>query len=264
MFRKTITSLVLSLLAGSLIVLTPAVAEARPGGHGGGGGFHGGHFGGARYGGYHAGYARGGAYRGGGFYHSGYYRGGHYGRGYGYHGYRGFGGYYPYYGGLYGLPYYGSGYSYPDYGYYGLSDPNAYAPSGVPVDSAYFSDPDVPAPDTSAYLAAEPPVGSSLSAVAAPATVSVDQAQFTVTVPAGTQLWIDNTLTTSTGTVREFQSPPLTPGQTYSYRVHARWQDNGHEVDQTQRVQFTPGQHIDVVFPVTTATATQVPAVKHG
>ena len=32
------------------------------------------------------------------------------------------------------------------------------------------------------------------------------------------------------------QSPPLTPGQDYTYEVHARWTDDGRTVDRTRKI----------------------------
>jgi uncharacterized protein (TIGR03000 family) len=81
-------------------------------------------------------------------------------------------------------------------------------------------------------------------------------AHVTTSVPAGAEIWIDGTKTTSTGTVRQFQSPPLTPGQPYNYEIRARWSENGHEVTQTQKVEVTAGGHVNVTFPVG-PTATQ-------
>jgi uncharacterized protein (TIGR03000 family) len=75
----------------------------------------------------------------------------------------------------------------------------------------------------------------------------------TVKVPAEAQLWFNNTLTTTRGTVRQFDSPPLASGN-YVYNVKARWTENGHEVTQTQRVEVTGGAQVDVSFPVLPAT----------
>jgi uncharacterized protein (TIGR03000 family) len=54
---------------------------------------------------------------------------------------------------------------------------------------------------------------------------------------------------TSTGSAREYQSPPLTPGSRYSYEIRAHWNENGQPVSQTQKVEVTAGGHIDVTFP---------------
>jgi uncharacterized protein (TIGR03000 family) len=73
-------------------------------------------------------------------------------------------------------------------------------------------------------------------------------AHITVTVPANGEVWFNGSETTSTGTVREYQSPPLTPGSRYTYEVRVRWNANGHEVTQTQRVGVTAGAHVNVSF----------------
>ncbi len=62
--------------------------------------------------------------------------------------------------------------------------------------------------------------------------------------------------TTSTGAVREYQSPPLAPGKRYTYDLSARWTENGHEVTQQQTVDVSPGGHVSVAFPI-------APAQKH-
>jgi uncharacterized protein (TIGR03000 family) len=85
-----------------------------------------------------------------------------------------------------------------------------------------------------------------------------------VTVPEGAQIRVDNTPTTSTGAVRQFDSPPLTPGRHYTYSVHARGDDNGHKVDQSQSVEFAAGDRVYVRFPVAPGTTAKAPAVTHG
>jgi uncharacterized protein (TIGR03000 family) len=122
-----------------------------------------------------------------------------------------------------------------DAGYYGtVGDAPAYS-NGY---QAYYP-PTAAAPDT------------------APAQLD-NTAHVTVTAPSGAEISFDGTKTTSTGAVREYQSPPLTPGGRYTYEIQARWNDNGHEVTQTQRVRVTAGAHVNVSFPVppkTTASA---------
>jgi uncharacterized protein (TIGR03000 family) len=70
----------------------------------------------------------------------------------------------------------------------------------------------------------------------------------TVRVPADAEIWFDNTKMTRTGTVREYVTPALTPGQEYSYMVRAHWTAGGRVVDQTHKVSFRPGQSILVDF----------------
>ena len=47
-----------------------------------------------------------------------------------------------------------------------------------------------------------------------------------------------------------FDSPPLTPGNRYSYEVKARWNENGQVVAQTQQVEVAAGTRVNVHFPV--------------
>jgi uncharacterized protein (TIGR03000 family) len=84
----------------------------------------------------------------------------------------------------------------------------------------------------------------------------------TVRVPANAKLWFDGSTTTSTGAVREFQSPRLTPGR-YTYEIRARWTENGRAVTQTQNVTVSPGAHTTVDFPVRPG-ATETPAVTNA
>jgi uncharacterized protein (TIGR03000 family) len=74
-------------------------------------------------------------------------------------------------------------------------------------------------------------------------------ANVTVNVPADAQVWFDDNATTSTGGVRQYVSPPLTPGKGYTYEVRARWIDNGKEVTQTQQVEVRAGANVRVTFP---------------
>jgi uncharacterized protein (TIGR03000 family) len=210
MFRKAISYGGMLLLVGATLFATPgSVWAQRGGGHGGGGG----RFGGAHFGGSH-----GGAFRGG--YQYGYHP---YNNHYGFRSY----GYSPYYYNYY--PYLGSGSAY-DSGY-----------SGSSADmTPYYSEGDTSvAPPAVGYQSFYPP------ATAQPDTT----AHVTAHVPAGAQLWFEGTLTTSTGPVREFASPPLTAGGRYTYDVRARWNENGQEATQTQQVEVTPGAHVDVNFP---------------
>jgi uncharacterized protein (TIGR03000 family) len=57
-----------------------------------------------------------------------------------------------------------------------------------------------------------------------------------VRVPANAEVWIGGAKTAQTGTLRQFKSPPLTPGKTYSYTIRARWVEDGRLEDQTREV----------------------------
>jgi uncharacterized protein (TIGR03000 family) len=74
-------------------------------------------------------------------------------------------------------------------------------------------------------------------------------AHVTLSVPVNAEIWFDGSATTSTGSVREFQSPSLSPGR-YTYEIRARWTENGREITQTQKVAVSPGAHLRVAFPI--------------
>jgi uncharacterized protein (TIGR03000 family) len=245
MFRTMIKYGSAPLIAATLLFLIPHPSPAA--GHGGGGhfggfggGFHAGgfHAGGFNYGGLHAGGLPYGGYHYGGFhpYNSFYRPYNAYSR---YHGYGS--GYYPYLGGYYPYSY---GY-YPDYGYSFPNDAGSYpsasaepafdVTAGPGYTSSYYS-------PASTDGSASPVQGDTL-------------ARLTVSVPPDAELWFDAANTSSTGGVREFNTPPLTPGKHYSYNVRARWMENGHEVTQTQKVQLIAGSHLTVTFPVSPAPA---------
>jgi uncharacterized protein (TIGR03000 family) len=207
---------------------SPHVGSFHPGGVQGSGfhgsTFHGGtpHVGSFHPGGFHPGTFHPGTFHNGGFRHGGFY------------------GYYP--------SYYG-GYYYPSYGYYSS---DGYLPSYSyypPDDLGYGSGADLGysygelAPSySSGYQAPE------LYSTASPGTADTS-AYVTVKLPPNANLSFDGVTTTATGSVREFVSPPLKPGQ-YTYAVRARWSENGHDITQTHRVVVSPGAHIKVDFPL--------------
>ena len=113
--------------------------------------------------------------------------------------------------------------------------------------------------DSGGYQAPEPT--SNVSPSAAPAQAD-SPAQVTVNVPEDALVWFDNTPMTSTGSVREFQSPTLRRGTRYAYEVQARWIQKGQQVTQTQRVEVTPGAHMNVNFPIPPQPTASTSAVK--
>jgi uncharacterized protein (TIGR03000 family) len=250
MFRRVLTVGGLLVLSGAVVLSTAGTGWAR-----GGGGF-----GGAHFGGFHGGVG-----------HYGGYHGGYWG-GYHAYGYRGYGnrGYYPGYGYnrsfFYndGAPLYSGGYpqyydsyepSYSDYPYStnGVYDNTGLGPeSAQPEGDVYNAGPVVRPGDfvgTAGYQSFYGPAPAR-----APAAV-------TVNVPARADLWFDGAETRATGAVRDFQSPPLTSGQRYSYEVRARWNENGHTVTQTQQVDVRAGARVSVRFPAPPKTSGQAPAV---
>ena len=251
MLRRTFAIGGTLLVSAALVFLTPSASQARGGGHGGGG-FHGGSFHG---GGFHAGGYHYGGYHYGGYHYGGYHYRPNYG-GYHYGGYH----YRPYYGGYYGYyPYYYNNYPYyGSYPYYSTSTPS----SGSVYDPGYSSSSYQPAPSsTDGVTAGGSTLGSDQPSSAFTSPGQGDtSAHLTVTVPADAEIWFEGTAMTSTGPVREFTSPPLTPGKKYTYDVRARWNENGHEVTQTQQVEVTAGGLANVFFPVPPKTAAQTSA----
>jgi uncharacterized protein (TIGR03000 family) len=216
------------------------------------------HFGGARFGGAGLGVARVGgvqfgAFRGG-FSHGGFRSGG-FRSGFPLAYYGGPVASYPFSYGSYVYPYSFDPYGYPPYDTYPYVWPSPTYDPGYPGmygDVApYYGDGAPPA---------APPAGVSQSFYP-PATVttsSAARAHVTVNVPAGAQVWFDNHLTTTSGSVRQFDSPVLTPGGRYGYVVRARWNENGREVTQTQQVAVTAGANVEVAFPQQPTTMAKV------
>jgi uncharacterized protein (TIGR03000 family) len=217
MFRTAHTLGGILVLSVAAVLVTPGLSQAQRGGGHSSGAHVGGYHGAVHVGGYHAG-----------AYHNGY----HYGDSRYYGGYR-----YPY--AYYGYrPYYGS------YGYYPyLYDTYpSYDNGAAPL---YYGNANYGTQSSDAYQAFYPP----------PAVIPTDtSALINLTVPADAEIWFDDTKTTSTGTARQFNSPPLTAGK-HSYEIRARWRENGREVTQTQQVEVTPSAHVSVSFPVPLKTA---------
>ena len=175
--------------------------------------------------------------------HGGHGGGGHGGHGGNFH----HGGFVGFYGFPYGYGFYGFGYpAFYGYGYpgfYGYGYPGLYGygsagiygypypPSGYPVPG-----PQGPFDPDAHPLAPSPNGGRGL-----PVTV-------TLKVPANAEVWFNGAKTTQTGTVRQFQSPPVEPGATFEYEIRVTWQQAGQPVTQTRHVTVRAGQNVDLDF----------------
>jgi uncharacterized protein (TIGR03000 family) len=73
-------------------------------------------------------------------------------------------------------------------------------------------------------------------------------ARLRVRLPANAELLIDGKKTTSTGAVREFQTPDLDPERIYSYLVRARWVEDGITVEKSLKVRMLSGNRVTVNF----------------
>jgi uncharacterized protein (TIGR03000 family) len=76
-----------------------------------------------------------------------------------------------------------------------------------------------------------------------------------VTVPTEAQLWFDTTLTTQTGTTRQFITPPLLWGRDYIYNLRATWMESGQEMTRQRTIHVRPGERVTVsLLPEATQT----------
>lgn len=159
------------------------------------------------------------------------------------------------YGGYYGSPYYGqgnryygntywpnySGYSgswyYPQTEYYNSFTPSYYT-GELPQNFAqpYYSD----------YYSQPMTTGGQF--YGAGIEQNPNSAFVTVRVPPDAEIWFENYQTHQKGLMRDFISPPLTPGQQYTYDIRAQWTDNGKKVDQKKQVTVMAGSRTNVDF----------------
>ena len=73
-------------------------------------------------------------------------------------------------------------------------------------------------------------------------------AMIAVRVPQNAEIWFDGHQTSRTGTVRQFETPPLQPGEEYGYDVRARWNENGRQIDRTRHVTVHAGDRFGLNF----------------
>jgi uncharacterized protein (TIGR03000 family) len=124
----------------------------------------------------------------------------------------------------------------PPYGYGYRLTPGAYQSFYPPTPLASVAPSVPPAPVTSSTTPAGP-------------QVNPKAAMLNVRVPeANAQVWIDGAPTSRQGILRQYVSPPLTPGRKYTYEITARWTENGKEVSQTRQVPIQAGETVNVDF----------------
>jgi uncharacterized protein (TIGR03000 family) len=145
--------------------------------------------------------------------------------------------------------YYDNGASYGGYrrgnygygGYYGRRWARRNYDYGYANYGPYFSGGTYLAP-SGGYISTYPPE----STAAAPGDRNA--VLINVQVPAGAELWFQGTKTTQTGAMREFESPPLTPGRDYTYDIRARWMGDEGQVERTKHVTVRAGETVNVDF----------------
>ena len=135
-------------------------------------------------------------------------------------------------------------YSYGYYpGYYGYGTPGyASAPSGYAP--GYTS---APSGNYTSYYAAAPS-GEVLPSPYPGAAPDVGTARIGARVPTNARVFVNGEQTTQNGQFRRFVSPPLDPGQDYTYEIRATWDENGHQVDRTSTVSVRAGQLTQLDF----------------
>jgi uncharacterized protein (TIGR03000 family) len=73
-------------------------------------------------------------------------------------------------------------------------------------------------------------------------------ALITVNVPQDAQIWFEGAKTSQEGTSRQFISPALKEGHSYTYNLRVRRWENGRNVDETRKLSVHAGENITVTF----------------
>jgi uncharacterized protein (TIGR03000 family) len=139
---------------------------------------------------------------------------------------------------------YGDAYSPYDYLKHGsYSWPHPYPSYYFPLSRAVTEPPtySYSAPSYAPYYYA-PSATSTRTGEEQDAALSEGRAAVRVRVPAKAEIWFEGEKTSQTGEMRNFLSPPLERGKTYTYDVKARWTDDaGKVVERTQEVKVRAG-----------------------
>jgi uncharacterized protein (TIGR03000 family) len=67
-------------------------------------------------------------------------------------------------------------------------------------------------------------------------------------VPNEAKVWFESIPTTSSGTVRSFESPPLDVGHDYAYRIRVEWNKDGKNVTDTRQITVHAGDVINLAI----------------
>jgi uncharacterized protein (TIGR03000 family) len=73
-------------------------------------------------------------------------------------------------------------------------------------------------------------------------------ARIRVRLPANAEITINGKKTTSTGSVREYETPLLEPDRVYGYLVKAKWLEDGITVEKSLRVRALSGNRVTINF----------------
>ncbi|HEY8503457.1 MAG TPA: TIGR03000 domain-containing protein [Gemmataceae bacterium] len=132
----------------------------------------------------------------------------------------------------FGTPFFGYPYFVGGFGYYGGYYPDPFAaPLYPPQPPAVQRPPALPERSPSNPLT--PPTS---------VTPGDDRASLTLRVPPAAEVWIDGEpMADQTGAVRQFVTPPLDPGKTYTYEVRVRWMAGDQPREQVRTITFRAG-----------------------
>ncbi len=127
--------------------------------------------------------------------------------------------------------------------------------SAIPTSPAVvvIANPQVPpavtTPEMTATLSARPSALTTItSELPAGVRASATSAVINIRVPDDAEVRIQGRKMNENGAERQFVSPALNPGQTYSYDISARWNENGKPITQNQRVIVRAGERTGVTF----------------
>jgi uncharacterized protein (TIGR03000 family) len=81
-----------------------------------------------------------------------------------------------------------------------------------------------------------------------PPAAQPEPARLKVFVPPDAILRVDGAQTQSTGEIRNFLSPPLTPGKKFVYTLRATWREQGKEIERERTVRVEAGVETTVDF----------------
>jgi uncharacterized protein (TIGR03000 family) len=115
-------------------------------------------------------------------------------------------------------------------GYYGFSSPANYY--GSSTTEGYYG-----STGTEGYY------GTSTAA-----TLKDHRVLVNLRVPSDAKIWFDGRPTNQTGTIRSFQSPPVTGGPEYVYQIRIQWKQDGKDVTQTRQIQVHAGDVINLTL----------------
>ncbi len=82
-----------------------------------------------------------------------------------------------------------------------------------------------------------------------------------VEVPADAKIYVNDRLTSTPGSVREYISKNLTPGYNYTYEVRAELVRGGKTITETKRIDVRAGQNTKLAFNLNSEAAEEVETV---